>query len=151
MLPLLQTTHLPCRYSQELSALMSKHVLAALAHHAEASAASRNSFHAGVSSEAEKRPVVGLQLDHAAAARHNLQQAVAGRAFRVRFERRSAIGSETQELPVSRLPAKKMSKSGLIAIGFKQGSFTERMPEVSLRWPPQQACQRLFVSSFQQA
>ena len=105
MLPLLQTTHLPCSYSQELPSLMSKHVLAALAHDAEASTSSRNRFHAGVSRQAQKRAVVGLQLHHAAAAGNNLQQTVAGRTFRIRFERRRAIGSESQELAVARLPA----------------------------------------------
>ena len=84
---------------------MSEHVFAAFAHHAEARAPSRNSFHAGVPRKAEKRAVVGLQLHHAAAAGNNLKQTVAGRTFRIRFERRRAIGSESQELAVARLPA----------------------------------------------
>ena len=106
LLPLLQAANLAASNTKKLATLVREHVLAPFALHTEPRAPSRNSFHAGVSRKAEKRPVVSLQLDHAAAARHNLQQAVAGRAFRVRFERRSAIDGEPQELPVPRLPAK---------------------------------------------
>ncbi len=93
------------RNAQELPALVSKHVLAALARHAEAGSPSRHRFHAGVARQAEIRAVVRLQLHHAAATGNNLQQAIAGWTFRVRLEGSRAIGGEAQELPVARLPA----------------------------------------------
>ena len=106
LLPLLQTANLTATRTQELSALMGEDELAARAHHAEACAPSGHRFHAAVPRQAQKCAVIGLQLDHAAAAAaHNLQQAVAGGAFRIRLERRCAVGCKSQELPVARLPA----------------------------------------------
>ena len=84
---------------------MREHVLPAGAGHAEACAPRRNRLHAAVPRQAQKRAVVGLQLHHAAAAGNNLKQTVAGRTFRIRFERRRAISSESQELAVARLSA----------------------------------------------
>ena len=105
MLPLLQPAHLTSANTKELAALMREHVLPSCARHPEASAPSRNRFHAAVARHAEKCAVVGLQLDAAIrAARHHLQQAVAGRSLGVRLERRCAVGSEAQELSVTRLP-----------------------------------------------
>ena len=87
VLPLLHTTHLPPSNAKNLAAFMGEHVFAAFAHHAEARAPSRNSFHAGVPRKAEKCAVVGLQLHQAAAStRHNLKQAVPRRAFGIRLD-----------------------------------------------------------------
>ena len=50
---------------------MGEDELAARAHHAEACAPSGHRFHTAVPREAEKCAVVGLQLDHAAAAAYD--------------------------------------------------------------------------------
>ena len=106
LLPLLQAANLAASNTKKLATLVREHVLAPFVLHTEPRAPSRNSFHAGVSSKAQKCAVVGLQLDEApAAAGHNLQQAVAGRAFWIHLERCSAVDGKPQELPVARLPA----------------------------------------------
>ena len=105
LLPLLQAANLAASNTKKLATLVREHVLAPFALHTEPRAPSRNSFHAGVSSQAQKCAVVGLQLDAPAAVGHSLQQAVAGRAFWIHLERCSAVDGKPQELPVARLPA----------------------------------------------
>ena len=73
LLPLLQAANLAASNTKKLATLVREHVLAPFALHTEPRAPSRNSFHAGVSSQAQKCAVVGLQLDAPAAVGHSLQ------------------------------------------------------------------------------
>ena len=85
---MVDTTDLPFSDTQELAALVREHVLPACALHLKPSSPGRYSLHAAVSSQAQKRAMVGLQLHETPAATtgHNLEQAVAGGAFRVHLE-----------------------------------------------------------------
>ena len=60
LLPLLQAANLAASNTKKLATLVREHVLAPFALHTEPRAPSRNSFHAGVSSQAQKCAVVGL-------------------------------------------------------------------------------------------